>query len=182
MMPSTRAAARRHHVEGQRQLLVVAEIGAVADHHGAFQHVAIAERRPGIADIVRSAEHLDAVIAQKLQRRDRGAARAVAHDGDARLRQKVGGALGHVGRHRPQRESVAHRDPAVQAGRLGALGDRHQLGDAALAAVVQMDVDAHAAPFGDGEDRAEMAVEIAVDADGVEPAQKIGALGDGGVQ
>ena len=52
---------RRHHVEGQRQLLVVAEIGAVADHHGALQHVAVAERRPGIADIVGAAEHLDAV-------------------------------------------------------------------------------------------------------------------------
>ena len=60
-------------------------------------------------------------------------------------------------------------------------GDRHQLGDAALAAVVQMDVDTHAAAFGDGEDRIEMAVEIAVDADGIEAAHEVGALGDGGV-
>ena len=34
-----------------------------------------------------------------------------------------------------------------------ALGDRQHLGDAAFAAVVQMDVDADAAPLGDGEDR-----------------------------
>ena len=106
----------------------------------------------------------------------------MAHDGDAGFGQKVGGALGQVGRHGAQREGVAHRDPAVQAGRLGAVRDRRQLGDAAFAAVVQMDVDADAAAFGDGEDRIEMAVEVAVDADGIEAAQKVGALGDGGVQ
>ena len=77
---------------------------------------------------------------------------------------------------------MAHRDPAIQAGRLGAVRDRRQLGDAALAAVVQMDVDADAAALGDGEDRIEMAVEVAVDADGIEPAQEVGAFGDGGVQ
>ncbi len=55
-------------------------------------------------------------------------------------------------------------------------------GDAALAAVVQMDVDAHAAAFGDGKDRIEMAVEIAVDAHWIESAQKVGALGDGRIQ
>ena len=98
-------------------------------------------------------------------------ARAVAHDGDAGFGQKVGGAFGHVGRHGAQREGVADRHPAVQAGRLGAVRDRRQLGDAALAAVVQMDVDAHAAAFGDAEERIEMAVEIAIDADGVEAAQ-----------
>ncbi len=96
---------------------------------------------------------------------------SVAHDGDAGLGQKVRRALGDVGRHRAQREGVAHRDPAVQAGRLGAMGNRRQLGDAALAAVVQMDIDTHAAALGDGEDRIEMAVEIAIDADGVEAAQ-----------
>ena len=51
------------------------------------------------------------------------------------------------------------------------MGNRRQLGDAALAAVVQMDIDTHAAALGDGEDRIEMAVEIAIDADGVEAAQ-----------
>ena len=70
-MPSTRAAAAGHHVEGERQLLVVPEIGAVADHHGAFQHVAIAERRPGIADIVGAAEHFHAMLVQELERRHR---------------------------------------------------------------------------------------------------------------
>ena len=45
-----------------------------------------------------------------------------------------------------------------------------------------MDVDAHAAPLSDGEDRVEVAVEIAIDADGIEAAQKVGALGDGGVE
>jgi hypothetical protein len=34
---------RRHHVERQRQLLVVAEVGAVGDLHGAVEHVAVAE-------------------------------------------------------------------------------------------------------------------------------------------
>ncbi len=81
-----------HHVEGQRQLRVVAEVGAVADQHGAFEHVAVAEGRPGIADIVGAAEHLDAVLAQQLQRRDGRAAGAVAHDGDAGAGQRVGGA------------------------------------------------------------------------------------------
>ena len=52
------------------------------------------------------------------------AARAVAHDGDAGFGQKVGGALGEVGRHGAERKGVAHRHPAVQAGRLGAVGDR----------------------------------------------------------
>ena len=56
------------------------------------------------------------------------------------------------------------------------------LGEAAFAAVVQMDVDADAAPLGDGEDRIEMAVEIAVDAHGIEAAHQVGALGDGGVE
>ena len=115
-------------------------------------------------------------------RRDRGAARTVAHDGDAGLGQKVGRALGQLGRHRAQREGMAHGDLALQAGRPGALGDGVDLGQTAFAAVVQMDVDAHAAPLGDGEDRIEMAVEIAVDADGIEAAQKVGALGDGGVE
>ena len=171
-----------HHVEGQRQFLVVPEIGAVADHHGAFEHVAVAERRPGIADIVGAAEHANTVVAQELQRRDGGAARTVAHDRNAGLGQEVGRALGQVGRHRAQRKGVAHRDLALQAGRPGALGDRTDLGQAAFAAVVQMDVDADAAALGDGEDRIEMAVEVAVDADRVEAAQKVGALGDGGVE
>ena len=116
-MPSTRAAASGHHVEGERELVVVPEVGAIADQHGAFQHVAVAEGRPGIADIVGAAEHLDAMLAQELQRRHGAAARAVAHDGDAGLGQQVGRARGQLGRHRAQREGMADRDLALQARR-----------------------------------------------------------------
>jgi len=72
-----------HHLVGQPELVVVAEVGAIADQHGALQHVAVAERRPGIADIVRAAEHFDPVRAQQRQRRHGRGARAVAHDRDA---------------------------------------------------------------------------------------------------
>src|SRR4029453_1908693 len=47
---------------------------------------------------------------------------------------------------------------------------------------VQMNIDADAAPFGDGEDCVEVAVEIAVDAHRIEATQKVGALADGGVE
>jgi hypothetical protein len=77
---------------------------------------------------------------------------------------------------------MAHGDFALEAAGLGALGDRRDLSQSAFAAVVQMDVDAHAAPLGDGEDRVEMAIEVAVDADGIEAAQKVGAFGDGGIE
>ena len=76
-------------VKGQRQFIVVAEVGAVADQHGAFQHVAVAERRPGVADVVRAAEHPHAMRAQERQRRHRRGAGPVAHDRDARLGQPV---------------------------------------------------------------------------------------------
>ena len=88
-----------------------------------------------------------------------------------------------VGRHRAQREGMADRDLAVQArAPRCAAAIAVICGDAAFAAVMQMDVDADAAPFGDAEDRIEMAIEIAVDADGIEAAHKVGALGDRGIQ
>jgi hypothetical protein len=43
----------------------VPEVGAIADHHGAFQHVAVAEGGPGIADIVGAAEYPNAMLAQQ---------------------------------------------------------------------------------------------------------------------
>ena len=64
----------------------------------------------------------------------------------------------------------------------GAFGNGADLGEAAFAAVMQMDVDAHAGRLGDGEDRVEMAIEVAVDPNRIEAAQKVGALGDGSVQ
>ena len=47
---------------------------------------------------------------------------------------------------------------------------------------MQVDVDAGAAPLGDGEDRVEMAVDVAVDPRRVEPAHQIGAVGDRGIE
>ena len=47
----------------------------------------------------------------------------MAHDGDTGLGQEVRSVLGDVGRHRAQREGVAHRNAALQAGRLRPLGD-----------------------------------------------------------
>ena len=156
----------------------MAEVGAVADQHGALQHVAVAERRPGIAYIVGAAEHLDAMLAKQLERRNGRAAGTVAHDRDARAGERVGRAGDAVGRDRAQGEGVADRDLAPQAGRLRALGDREDLREAGFAAIVQMDVDANATAVSDGEDGVEMGVEVAVDADRVETTHQIRALSD----
>ena len=83
-----------------------------------------------------------------------------------------------VGRDRAQREGVADRDLALQARRLGASGDCQDLRQAGFAAIVQVDVDADAAALGDGEDRIEMGVEVAVDADRIEAAHEVRALRD----
>ena len=122
------------------------------------------------------------MLLQELERRDGGAARPVAHDGDAGAGEEVGGAGRDVGRDGTQCKGVADRHLALQAGRFGALGDRPHLGDAAVAAVMQMDVDADTVLAGNAEDRVEMAVLVAVDADGIEPAHQVGTLGDRCVQ
>ena len=56
---------------------------------------------------------------------------------------------------------MADGDPALEAERLGALGDGHDLRQTAFAAIVQMDVETDAAPACDAEDRAEMTIEVA---------------------
>ncbi len=73
-------------------------------------------------------------------------------------------------------EGVAHRDPAGKAERRGALGDHLQFARAYRAAVVQVNVDADAAPFGDAEDDVEMRFGVAVDALRIEAADEIGAF------
>ncbi len=79
--------------------MVVPEVGAIGDHHGAVQHVAVAEGRPGIANIIGAAEHLDAMLLQELKRWDRGATWPMAHDGDAEPGQHIGRAGGAVHRN-----------------------------------------------------------------------------------
>ena len=54
----------RRQREGLLQICVATEVLTVADDASALQHVAVAERRPGVADIVRAAEHPNPVALQ----------------------------------------------------------------------------------------------------------------------
>ena len=54
--------------------------------------------------------------------------------------------------------------------------DLAQFVAAERAGIVQMDVEADAMPLGDAEDRVEMALDVVVDAGGIEPADEVGAL------
>ena len=49
------------------------------------------------------------------------------------------------------------------------------LGDAGQAAIMQMNVDANAAPIGDAEDDVEMSVDVAIVSCGIQPADQIRA-------
>ncbi|KIQ62821.1 hypothetical protein TR51_28280 [Kitasatospora griseola] len=71
---------------------------------------------------------------------------------------------------------MADRDPAAQAQRGRPRGDRPQLRHAGRAAVVQVDVDARAAPLRQLEDHVQLAVHVAVEPERVEPADQFGAL------
>jgi hypothetical protein len=73
---------------------------------------------------------------------------------------------------------MADRDLAIEPVRFRARRDRQDLRDAAFAAVMQVDVEPHTMLGGDAEDRVQMRLQIAVDADGIEAAHEIRPLND----
>ena len=101
--------------------------------------------------------------------------RARGHDRDFGAGERVGGLLEQVRRDRSERERVADRDAPLQAGGDRALGDVAKLGRAGLAAVVQMNVDSLAERLGEAEDDVELALDVAVEASGIQAADQVGA-------
>ncbi len=77
---------------------------------------------------------------------------------------------------------MTHRHAPLQARGDGPGRDLAQLEAAEQAEIMQVDVDAGAAPLGDGEDGVEMPVNVAVDPGRVEAADQIGAVGDRGIE
>ena len=75
----------------------------------------------------------------------------------------------------PERKGVADRDAPARPSAARPGRDLAQLEAAERAGVVQVDVDAGAVPLGEAEDDVEMALDVAVDAGGVEPADEVGA-------
>ena len=71
---------------------------------------------------------------------------------------------------------MADRDPAGEAQRRGPLRDQAQLPGPERPRIVQVNIDADAAPLGEAEDDIEMPFRIAVDARRVEAADEVGAV------
>ena len=165
-------------VEGELEVGVGEEALAVADQHRPLEHVAVAIGRPGVADVVGAGKDGDAGRDQPLHRRHRHRSRAVGHDGDAGARERFGGAAELVIVDRAKGEGVADRDAAGEAERAVRAGDLAELEAAERTGIVEVDVDADAVPLGDPEDRIEMAVDVVVDAGGIESADEVGAGAD----
>ena len=96
------------------------------------------------------------------------------------LRPRQGGEIRRI--RGAQAEGVADRDQPGHARRPGARRDVAQLRVAAGIAVVQVDVDAAPVPAGQREHHVQMRLGVAVIARRVQPAHKVGALGQRRVQ
>src|SRR5262249_11470121 len=75
-------ACRRGAVEGGGQLFVPAPVVAQGEQQSALQHVAVAERGPGVADAVGAAADVDAQRLQEGHRRQAVIGRGRGHEGD----------------------------------------------------------------------------------------------------
>lgn len=182
IQPQHRGGVGRRHVERDAEVGVGEEARSIADHHRAAEHVGIAVRPPGVADIVVAREHADARGAQQRDRRKGTIAGRIGHDRDARRRQDVGGARRLVPIDVAQRIGVADRDLALHTGGGGAGSDAAELVDALPSRFVQVNVDPDAVPCGDTEHHVEVRIGIAVERRRIEAADKAGAVADGGVE
>jgi hypothetical protein len=164
------------------QVLVAAGPGPPGQQGGPPEQVAVAPRRPQVADPVAAEPDGHPGRAQPGQRQRRPVA-----GGDGGQRDALGGEpldqplqprLGHLG----QGEGVADGHPAGQAEGAGPLDDQVDGERPQLAAVVQVDVQAAAVPAGDAEDGVQVLDRPTVEARRVEAADQVGAGPDGRLQ
>ena len=174
---SARAAERFVRFAGRQResllQLAVREQGmALSDDRGAVEHVAIAIRRPAVANVVGAGEQRHAALAEPADRRHGRGWGARRHDRDFRAGERVGGLREQVWPDGSERERVADRDAALHARRDRPIGDVAQLGGPGLAAVMEMNVDSLAEALGETEDDVELAFDVAVEARGSSPPMR----------
>ena len=173
--PSALSASLVGERESLIEFTVRVHLVTLRDDRDAVQHVAIAVRRPAVANIVGAGEHRHAAGAERLHRRDGRGGRARRHDRDFGARQVIGGLFEKARRNGPERERVANRDAPVHAGGDRSFGDVVNLGCPGLAAVVQVNVDSLAEPFSEPENDVELTFDVSVETGRVQAADQVGA-------
>ena len=122
------------------------------------------------------------MLAQQGEWRQGLARRAMCHQAYAGLRHQLGAGAGLGFGHLTEAEAVAHRHAPIHSQGPRALADLADGEQTEIAGFMQMNIDTHTAPIGDGEDAVELSGRVRIDLARVDTADQIGARGHGGIE